>query len=249
MRVLVVEDDLALALFLQKGLTLEGHEVECAGDGYEALERLSEGCVDLMVLDLSLPRHDGIEVLKSMRERSTETAVLVLTGRSELEQRVYCLNAGADDYLQKPFSFHELTARCRAILRRRGRTASPVLEFGAVSMDLLQRAVRYEDAVVDLTAKEFAVLEALLRRRGACMSRTELLAEIWPGTPESGVNVVDVYVTYLRRKFAEAQREAHEVVAVAQVIETVRGAGYRLRAVQSARRPVKQPLMPLAFGA
>ena len=249
MRVLVVEDDLALALFLQKGLTLEGHEVECAGDGYEALERLSEGCVDLMVLDLSLPRHDGIEVLKSMRERCTETAVLVLTGRSELEQRVYCLNAGADDYLQKPFSFHELTARCRAILRRRGRTASPVLEFGAVSMDLLQRAVRYEDAVVDLTAKEFAVLEALLRRRGACMSRTELLAEIWPGTPESGVNVVDVYVTYLRRKFAEAQREAHEVVAVAQVIETVRGAGYRLRAVQSARRPVKQPLMPLAFGA
>jgi DNA-binding response OmpR family regulator len=229
MRVLVVEDDVALAVFLQKGLKLEGHEVECAGDGEVAMERLRTGCVDLMLLDLSLPRRDGIEVLKAVRERCPETAVLVLTGRSELEHRVYCLNAGADDYLQKPFSFHELTARCRAILRRRGRMANAVLSFGAVTMHLLERTVRYEDTVVDLTVKEFAVLEALLRRRGECVSRTELLAEVWPGTPESGVNVVDVYVTYLRRKFAEAQRERDHVVAVAQVIETVRGVGYRLR--------------------
>lgn len=248
MRVLVVEDDLALALFLQKGLKLEGHEVECAGDGDVALERLSCGCVDLMVLDLSLPRRDGIEVLKTVRERCPETAVLVLTGRSELEHRVYCLNAGADDFLQKPFSFHELTARCRAILRRKGRSSSPVLAFGEVSVNLLDRSVRYEDAVVDLTGKEFAVLELLLRRRGECVSRAEILAEIWPGTPESGVNLVDVYVTYLRRKFAEAQREKHEVVAVAQVIETVRGAGYRLRAVQSART-VLDMMTPLACGA
>lgn len=229
MRVLVVEDDVALAVFLQKGLKLEGHEVECAGDGDVALERMRERCVDLMVLDLSLPRRDGIEVLKVVRERCPQTAVLVLTGRSELEQRVYCLNAGADDYLQKPFSFHELTARCRAILRRRGLATNMVLSFGAVTMHLLERTVHYEDAVVELTVKEFAVLEALMRRRGECASRVELLAEVWPGTPESGVNLVDVYVTYLRRKFAEVQRERSGVVAVAQVIETVRGAGYRLR--------------------
>lgn len=253
MRVLVVEDDLPLALFLQKGFALEGHEVECAGDGDAALERLSHGCVDLMVLDLSLPRRDGIEVLKAMRERCPETAVLVLTGRSELEHRVFCLNAGADDFMQKPFSFDELTARCRAILRRKGRAASPVLAFGGVSANLLDRSVRYADAVVDLTGKEFAVLEALLRRRGDCISRVELLAAIWPGTPESGVNVVDVYMTYLRRKFADAQRERHELVAVAQVIETVRGVGYRLRAVQGScvqdKAAATVAVMPLAMGA
>jgi DNA-binding response OmpR family regulator len=112
MRVLVVEDDAALALFLQRGLQLEGHEVDCVGDGEAALEQVERFRPDLVVLDLSLPLRDGIEVLESMRRRSVEAAVLVLTGRSELEQRVYCLNAGADDFLQKPFSFHELTARC-----------------------------------------------------------------------------------------------------------------------------------------
>ncbi len=247
MRVLVVEDDAALALFLQKGLKLEGHDVECAGDGDVALARLSESCVDLMVLDLSLPRRDGIEVLKTMRERCPDTVVLVLTGRSELEQRVYCLNAGADDFLQKPFSFHELAARCRALLRRKGRPVGSVLAYGAVSVNLLERTARYEETPVDLTGKEFAVLEVLLRRQGECVSRAELLAEVWPGTQLSSVNVVDVYVTYLRRKFADAQREKSEVVAVAQVIETVRGVGYRLRAV--APGSLTGSMAPLAHGA
>jgi DNA-binding response OmpR family regulator len=247
MRVLVVEDDAALALFLQKGLRLEGHEVECAEDGEVALERLQERCADLMVLDLSLPGRDGMDVLKAMRERCPDTVVLVLTGRSELEQRVYCLNAGADDFLQKPFSFHELAARCRALLRRQRRPVGSVLTYGAVSMNLLERTARYEDIPVDLTGKEFAVLEALLRRRGECVSRAELLAEVWPGTPESSVNVVDVYVTYLRRKFAEAQRETSNVVAVAQVIETVRGVGYRLRAVVAGS--LTESMAPLAHGA
>jgi DNA-binding response OmpR family regulator len=229
MRVLVVEDDAALALFLQKGLKIEGHDVDCAGDGETAIEHVQTRCVDLMVLDLSLPRRDGLEVLKVVRERSPDMAVLVLTGRSELEHRVYCLNAGADDYLQKPFSFHELTARCRAILRRRSRVASSLLEFGGISMNLIERNVRLGRNTVEVTAKEFMVLEALMRRRGECLTRAELLAEVWPGLPETGVNVVDVYVTYLRRKFADAQRQQDAVVAVAQVIETVRGAGYRLR--------------------
>lgn len=230
MRVLVVEDDAALALFLQKGLKVEGHEVDCVGDGEAAIEYVQGCSVDLMVLDLSLPRRDGIEVLKVVRERCPDTAIVVLTGRVELEHRVYCLNAGADDYLQKPFSFHELTARCRAILRRRSRFASPMLEFGGVSMNLMERSVHYVAAPVELTAKEFMVLEALLRRRGECATRADLLAEVWPGSAESGLNVVDVYITYLRRKFADAQRLHGDVVAVSQVIETVRGAGYRLRA-------------------
>ncbi|WP_263380173.1 response regulator transcription factor [Granulicella paludicola] len=229
MHVLVVEDDTALALFLQKGLKIEGHEVDCAGDGDAAIEYVQERCVDLMVLDLSLPRRDGLEVLKVVRERCPDTAVVVLTGRVELEHRVYCLNAGADDYLQKPFSFHELTARCRAILRRRSRFASPLLEFNGITMNLMERSVRYGDTAVDLTAKEFMVLEVLVRRRGECITRAEMLGEVWPGSSESGLNVVDVYITYLRRKFADAQRLQGEVVAVAQVIETVRGAGYRLR--------------------
>jgi DNA-binding response OmpR family regulator len=250
MRVLVVEDDAALALFLQRGLQMEGHEVDCVGDGDAALEQVERFRPDLVVLDLSLPRRDGIEVLESMRRRSVEAAVLVLTGRSDLEQRVYCLNAGADDFLQKPFSFHELTARCRAVLRRRAQYASPELEFGGVCMNLLQRAVKFDGKVVELTGKEFAVLEVLLRRRGHCISRSELLSEVWPGTPEStGMNLVDVYVTYLRRKFAESQRQNGSVVAVAQVIETVRGAGYRLRVVGSVEKPIEMPAsMGLAYG-
>jgi DNA-binding response OmpR family regulator len=238
MRVLVVEDDAALALFLQKGLKIEGHDVDCAGDGEAAIEYVQTRCVDLMVLDLSLPRRDGLEVLKVVRELWPDTAVIVLTGRIELEHRVYCLNAGADDYLQKPFSFYELTARCRAILRRRARVASPLLQFGGVSMNLMERTVRLAGAPVEVTTKEFMVLEALLRRRGECLTRVELLAEVWPGLPHTGVNVVDVYVTYLRRKFADAQRQHGSVVAVAQVIETVRGSGYRLRDTPAASYPL-----------
>jgi DNA-binding response OmpR family regulator len=238
MRVLVVEDDAALALFLQKGLKIEGHDVDCAGDGEAAIEYVQTRCVDLMVLDLSLPRRDGLEVLKVVRELWPDTAVIVLTGRIELEHRVYCLNAGADDYLQKPFSFYELTARCRAILRRRARVASPLLEFGGVSMNLMERTVRLAGAPVEVTTKEFMVLEALLRRRGECLTRVELLAEVWPGLPHTGVNVVDVYVTYLRRKFADAQRQQGSVVAVAQVIETVRGSGYRMREPPAASYPL-----------
>ncbi len=228
MRVLIAEDDLALALFLQRGLRLEGHEVDCVSDGEAAVQYATERRPELMLLDLGLPKRDGMDVLTGLRGQASDTAVLVLTARSEVEARIHCLNAGADDYLQKPFSFHELVARCRAILRRRERFATPMLAMGSIEMNLLERSVRHEGVPIELTTKEFMVLEALLRRKGECCSRLELLRDVWPGTPESGANVVDVYVTYLRRKFAEAQTKAGGVSAATPVIETVRGSGYRV---------------------
>ncbi len=153
MRVLIVEDDAALGLFLQKGLKLEGHEVTWVGDGEAALVYAAEHRPDLIVLDLSLPKKDGTEVLAEMRGRFDETAVLVLTGRSQVEERVKCLNMGADDCLLKPFSFHELTARCRALLRRREQFADPILRHGDVELNRMERRVLRNGRLVELTVQ------------------------------------------------------------------------------------------------
>lgn len=232
MRVLVVEDDRALGLFLQKGLKLEGHEVDWVGDGEAALRHAEENRPQLIVLDLSLPKMDGTEVLANVRRRFPDTAVLVLTGRSQVEERIHCLNVGADDCLLKPFSFHELTARCRAILRRKAPPTDSVLRYGAVEMNRVDRSVRRDGQDVELTAKEFALLEYLLVRRGECCTRAELLREVWQMLPESDTNVVDVYVNYVRKKLAKAHPDGH---TSKPVIETVRGAGYRLYDAQKGR--------------
>jgi DNA-binding response OmpR family regulator len=219
MRVLIVEDDTALGVFLQKGLKLEGHDVAWVGDGESALEEVEEFRPDLIVLDLSLPRKDGTEVLEELRARCDDTAVLILTGRSMVEERVKCLNLGADDCLLKPFSFHELTARCRALLRRRERYADPVLRHGEIEMNRMRRRVTRSGEAVELTVKEFALLEYLLQRRGSCCSRGELLKEVWQVHAGTGTNVVDVYINYLRKKLDGAE---------GTLIETVRGKGYRI---------------------
>jgi DNA-binding response OmpR family regulator len=226
MRVLVVEDDPALAVFLQKGLMLEGHDVDWAGDGEAALEMAAQQTPDLMVLDLGLPRRDGSEILEVMRRELQSTVVLVLTGRSEIQERVRCLDLGADDFVLKPFSFHELMARCRALLRRRERFADPVLRFGGVQLNRMERTVAYEGKGVELTVKEYALLEFLMLRRGACCSRAELLRDVWHAAPEAGTNVVDVYITYLRKKLAAVHPEKSPWESA---IETVRGSGYRIR--------------------
>ena len=226
MRVLVVEDDPALAVFLQKGLMLEGHEVERVSDGDAALEMAAQQAPDLVVLDLGLPRRDGTEVLEILRREFPGSLVLVLTGRNKVDERVRCLDLGADDFVLKPFSFHELMARCRALLRRRDRFADPMLRFGGVDLNRMERTVAYEGTRIELTAKEFALLEFLMLRRGASCSRAELLAEVWHSTTEAGTNVVDVYITYLRKKLTGAH--ADEEVWPSP-IETVRGVGYRLR--------------------
>jgi len=225
MRVLIVEDDAALGLFLQKGLKLEGHEVAWVGDGVAALEQVEALRPDLMVLDLSLPRKDGTEVLEEMRGKYDDTAVLVLTGRSMVEERVRCLNTGADDCLLKPFSFHELTARCRALLRRRERFADPVLRHGDVELNRMERRVSRNGCAVELTAKEFGLLEFLMQRKGGCCTRSELLREVWQMSPDAGTNVVDVYVNYLRKKLGAVSVDGD---SGGLVIETVRGEGYRM---------------------
>jgi DNA-binding response OmpR family regulator len=233
MRVLVVEDDPALAVFLQKGLMLEGHEVDRAGDGETALEMAAQQAPDLVVLDLGLPRRDGTEVLEFLRRSFPSSLVLVLTARSKVQERVECLDLGADDFVLKPFSLHELMARCRALLRRRDRFVDPMLRFGGVELNRMERAVSYQGTRVELTVKEFALLEFLMLRRGASCSRAELLTEVWHSTPEAGTNVVDVYITYLRKKLAAADPDDN---AWTSVIETVRGLGYRLRDRRSVPR-------------
>ena len=242
MRVLVVEDDCALGGFLLKGLTLDGHEVEWVEDGQSALDHMADRRPALLILDLSLPKKDGTEVLEALLGRFDGMAVLVLTGRCDLEVRIRCLNLGADDCMLKPFSLSELRARCRALLRRREQYADPVLRVGGLELNRIERKVTRDGQAVDLTTKEFALLEFLLQRRGLCCTRSELLREVWQMKADTGTNVVDVYINYLRRKLAAAYATAHHSGAESgesaagtaagglssELIETVRGEGYRL---------------------
>jgi DNA-binding response OmpR family regulator len=244
MRVLIVEDDRALGLFLQKGLTQDGHEVGWAGDGAEALELSAQRQPDLMVLDFCLPEQNGTEVLEAMRDRHVRTSVLVLTRHLHAEERVRCLDLGADDCMFKPFSFHELAARCRAILRRQELFADPVLRCGGLEMNRMERRVMYAGRAVELTVREFALLEFLLQREGECCTRAELLSRVWQASPEAGPNVVDVYVTYLRRKLGAVAGQG----LGDSMIETVRGSGYRMRAERLLPAVILQPALQRAQG-
>jgi len=235
-KVLVVEDDRALGMFLQKGLRAEGHHVEWVGDGDAAVEKATEMQPDLMVLDLSLPNRDGVEVLAELQGHFAETAVLVLTGRSQVEERVKCLNMGADDCLLKPFSLHELIARCRAILRRKSHHVSPILKHGMLEMNRMDRKVLRGGIEVELTTKEFALLEFLMLRGGDCCSRTELLMDVWKMSPDAETNVVDVYINYLRKKLSHAHLDG---VTSEPIIETVRGEGYRLTGSRASSGAIK----------
>ncbi len=237
MRVLIVEDDAALGTYLERGLRFEGHEVTLVADGQSGLEHALEHEPDLMVLDLGLPRKDGMQVLEEMHGRFAGTSVLVLTGRSGLADRVKCLNLGADDCLLKPFSLSELMARCRALLRRRGQFADPMLKLGDVELNRMERRVTRAGVAVELTTKEFALLEYLMQARGRTCSRTELLREVWQMSPDAGTNVVDVYVNYLRKKLGGSE-----------AVATVRGEGYAM-GLGGVRKPVQSvrlPAMPAA---
>ena len=225
MRILIVEDDAALGLFLSKGLQLEGHQVDVVGDGKAGLEHALECRPELMVLDLSLPQKDGIQVLEEMQGRFSQTSVLVLTGRNGVEDRVRCLNLGADDCMLKPFSLSELMAKCRAMMRRREQFADPMLRLGGVELNRMARTVVRDGRMVELTGKEFALLEYLMQARGRTCLRSELLREVWQAAPTAGTNVVDVYVNYLRKKLGSVRRLGE---GADRVIDTVRGEGYAM---------------------
>lgn len=223
MRVLVVENDRDLGAFLKKGLENEGHSTEWMDDGDAALLYAAENQPDLIVLDLGLPDHDGVEILADLQAQSSDAALLVLTGHSDLRARVQCLDMGADDCLLKPFSFLEFTARCRALLRRRAQLADQVLRCGDLELHRVNHQVKCGGREVVLTTKEFALLEYLMLRRGESVSRSELLANVWKLEADTGTNIVDVYVNYVRRKLERAGEAGH-----GKLIETVRGTGYRV---------------------
>jgi DNA-binding response OmpR family regulator len=236
MRVLVVEDDRALGLFLQRGLKLEGHDVAWVGDGDAAVAYVADHRPELMVLDLSLPKRDGLDVLLALRGLQTGMAVLVLTARSGVEARISSLDLGADDCMLKPFSFHELIARCRALERRRAIPVDSILRHDDLTMDRMLRKVERGGDTIELTVKEFALLEYLLLHRDRCVSRRELLTKVWSMVPEAGTNVVDVYVNYLRKKL---EPKAAFLLGTDSLIETVRGEGYRVRAIKSQIQMIK----------
>lgn len=221
MRILVVEDDAPLASFLQKGLEAEHYAVDVAPDGEEARWLAGECEYDLMVLDLNLPKMDGIAVLRIIRPRRASLPVLVLTGRSRIEDRVMALDAGADDCLTKPFSFTELSARVRALLRRRPIAAQALLRVADLELDRVERTVRRSGKRIELTSKEFGLLEYLLRNAGHRITRNMIVEHVWNLSFDTGTNIVDVYINYLRKKVDEGFSP--------KLIHTVRGVGYELR--------------------
>jgi len=249
MRILIIEDDAALGGFLQRGLKLEGHDATLITDGWSGQAAATNSSFDLIVLDLSLPERDGVEVLQGMRADAVDASILVLTGRNNVEDRVKCLDMGADDFLMKPFSYSELTARCRALMRRRERYADPTLRHGAVELHRIERKVMRDGAAVELTVKEFALLEYLMLARGRTCTRSELLREVWQMSPDAGTNVVDVYVNYLRKKLSSvgASGGFGQETDGGRMIETVRGEGYAM-GVGAVKKPVRSAVVPSGIG-
>ncbi|MEV4532596.1 response regulator transcription factor [Asanoa sp. NPDC049518] len=216
MRLLVVEDEARLASALQRGLQAEGFAVDVAGDGPSGLELARHGEYDAMILDVMLPGLSGYRVVRALRAEDRWLPVLMLSAKDGEYDQADGLDCGADDYLTKPFSYVVLLARLRALLRRGAPARPAVLEVGDLSLDPAQRSVTRGGAAVGLTAREFALLEYLMRRPGEVVSKTELLDHVWDASLDTAPNAVEVYVGYLRRKIGRER------------LETVRGAGYRL---------------------
>jgi two-component system, OmpR family, response regulator MprA len=220
-RVLVVEDDEEIAQVLQRSLRMEGYEVKLAGDGVRGLEEAHAFLPDLIVLDLGLPRLDGVDVAKRLREDGDEVPILMLTARDALESRVEGLDVGADDYLVKPFERQELLARMRALLRRRPPRGMAPLRVADLMLNPDTHEVQRGERKIELTQREFELLEYLMRNERLVISRQKLLDEVWGYDPFSITNTIEVFVSNLRRKL-EADGEP-------RLLHTVRGAGYVLR--------------------
>jgi DNA-binding response OmpR family regulator len=220
MRILLAEDDVSLGNFVRKGLEAEQHQVYLSHAGDEVDFQLSTQEYDLLILDLNLPRVDGVQILRRMRNASNNTPVLVLTARSKVEDRVALLDLGADDYLVKPFSFSELSARVRALLRRRAKPIEDTLRIADLELNRVDRRVTRGGKEIELSPKEYALLEYLMANAGRKVTRTMILERVWQHSFDTGTNVVDVYINYLRKK-VDGNLEP-------KLIRTVRGVGYIL---------------------
>ena len=222
MRVLVVEDEPAIADFIVRGLTEQGHAVDRAADGVKALDLLAVGTFDIVLLDVMLPKMDGISVCRTLRERGVKAPVLMLTARDTVEDRVLGLDSGADDYLVKPFAFAELVARIRALGRREPTITGAVLRVADLELDTATRLASRNGRSIELTAKEYALLEYLLRNPNRVLTRTMISERVWNYETFNVANVIDVYIGHLRRKIDDGEE--------VKLIHTVRGAGYKLAA-------------------
>jgi heavy metal response regulator len=224
MRVLVVEDERKVASFIRQGLEEEGHAVEVAGDGLAALDLLlaPETTFDLIVLDVMLPKRDGLDVLKTLRARGVAAPVLMLTARDGVADKVAGLDLGADDYLTKPFAFEELLARVRALLRRRTEQRASVLRLGDLTLDPVTRQATRGKRRIELTAREYSLLDYFLRQPGRVLTRPMIAEHVWGLDFDSESNIIDVYIGYLRRK-VDAPGEP-------RLLHTVRGSGYVMKA-------------------
>jgi heavy metal response regulator len=221
-RILVVEDDRKVGEFIRKGLEEEGYAVDLAADGETAVAMGLDRLHDAIVLDIMLPKKPGLHVVRELRRAKVTTPVLLLTARDTVEDKVQGLDAGADDYLTKPFAFAELLARVRALLRRGSEAHLPQLQVADLVLEPATRTVRRAGETIALTNREFALLEYLMRNQGRVLSRTMIAEHVWDYSFDSTTNVIDVYVNYLRKKI-DAGREP-------KLLHTVRGVGYVLRA-------------------
>jgi DNA-binding response OmpR family regulator len=222
MKLLVVEDELRLAQILAEGLREAGYLVQVAFDGMDGLALALTGDFDGIVLDIMLPHRDGLQICRELRRRQVDAAILMLTARDAVEDKVRGLDCGADDYLTKPFAFPEFLARVRSLLRRGVRSRSQVLTIADLEVDTVRREVRRGGQPIRLTAKEYAVLEYLTHNAGRVLTRDQILAHVWPSNYDGYSNTVDVFIRYLRRKIDDGREP--------KLIQTVIGSGYTLKA-------------------
>lgn len=222
MKILIIEDDLKIAAFVQKGLKEHGYVVESCNNGDEGYDLACGENYDVILLDIMLPGRDGLSILRGLRDQKNSVPVILLTARSGLDERVEGLNMGADDYLAKPFFMEELIARITAVGRRASGTAMNVIHHTDLSLNLINRQVKRKDQTLELTSREFNLLELLMRSSGRVYSRTQILEHVWGYDFDPQTNVVDVYIRRIRAKIDEPN--------TASLIETVRGVGYRFKA-------------------
>jgi heavy metal response regulator len=222
MKLLVIEDEKKIANLLQKGLREQGYSVDLSHDGNDGLDRAISEPYDAIVLDIMLPGRDGLSLLRTLRDRKITTPVMILTARGEVSERVEGLNTGADDYLSKPFAMDELVARLRALMRRVTGENISLYKVGDLTMNLVSREVVRGTRKIELTAREFRLLEYLMRSPGQVLTRTQIIERVWEYHFDPGTNLVDVYIQRLRRKIDDGED--------VKMIQTVRGVGYCIKA-------------------